>query len=175
MPQSSHHHFTLHSTKFALLFYNNLTKNKKTYKFFQLLFKCARMPSNATRSPPIPALSHSNSSLFSHIRPFSTSNSPLSSSLTIGPQYSGHHQTPLKHLIPETRTSPLTSNFFLFFLMPCSTSKTKPSSEGQYKLSHLHLFLQPSTSKDLSAGFLISKQHQTEIKVPKQKYNLKAL
>ena len=130
MPQSSHHHFTLHSTKFALLFYNNLTKNKKTYKFFQLLFKCARMPSNATRSPPIPALSHSNSSLFSHIRRFSTSNSPLSSSLTIGPQYSGHHQTPLKHLIPETRTSPLTCNFFSFFSYAMFHSKNKTIFRG---------------------------------------------
>ena len=74
---------------------------------------------------------------------------------------------------PKLEPSLLLSNFCsFFFLCLVPTSKTKPSFAGQYKLSDLHLFLQPSTSKHLSAPYLISKQCQTKIKVPKQKYNL---
>ena len=121
LPIYSHHHFTLHSTTISLLFYNNLSKTKKTYQFLRLLFKYARMPFNAARTPPIPALSYSNSPLVSHTTRLTAYNSPLSSSLTIGPPKPWNSSQTL-----TPRNSNLLSYFQFFFLLLVPTSKTKP-------------------------------------------------
>jgi len=86
MDHNNHKHCTLHSTNCH--FYSTIiSQNADKLTFAQLLFKCAPMPSNASRTSPMLALSHSNSPLLSHTQRFTSSNSPLSSSLTIGHQF----------------------------------------------------------------------------------------
>jgi len=123
----------------------------------ELLFKYA--PLSCAPTPPTPALSHSNSPLFSHTTRFSASNSTLSPSLTIATQFS---RTSFKLILLVFSSFSLAGSF-----KPNSYSTPlQLPSQGHFRLHTLARLCHVKRAPHLSVF------KKTKKRTPKTKHNL---